>query len=223
MKRIIFAVLAMLLMTTAAQAQLKFGIKGGLNSSNIKFDDITFSDGAGKITEGESVTGYHLGLQAQVKIPIIGIYVQPELLYTKMGGKISVEELGSTSSFQAFNEELSIQRLDVPIMIGWRFGAGPIGFRPYLGPVASIMLKDGLKDFAQRMTQETSETFEAESKGATWGYQVGAGVDLWKLSADVRYEGSFSGFAKDVAGQFANEDKFDSRTSQVVVSVGYWF
>jgi len=64
-------------------AQIAFGIKGGLNynSNSIKEVSSDVFDGA------KSKTGYHAGVWLRFKIPGIGFYLRPELVYTNSGLK----------------------------------------------------------------------------------------------------------------------------------------
>ena len=60
----------------------KFGIKGGLNLTNLHSDN--FSDSHLK-------TGFHVGVFS--KIPVTpGFSVQPELLYSLKGSKIGLQQ-----------------------------------------------------------------------------------------------------------------------------------
>ncbi len=65
--------------------------------------------------------------------------------------------------------------------------------------------------------------YKEEFNGATWGYQVGVGLDLGKkITIDVKYEGNLSKLADGV--KIAGETRsFDSRNSQFVASLGFFF
>ena len=91
MKKIYILLVAVLLVgTISAQAQLKFGIKGGLNLSKINSTDPS------DITSNR--TGFHGGLMLEIKMPIIGIEV--DALYSQNGSKFdfggAIDELKST-------------------------------------------------------------------------------------------------------------------------------
>ena len=97
-------------------------------------------------------------------------------------------------------------------MVGYKFGPARI----QAGPVASIIIdsKSALSDY---------DNYNEEFNGATWGYQVGVGLDiLKKVTLDVKYEGNLSklGDGVTVLGQ---ERSFDSRNSQFVFNVGIFF
>ena len=65
--------------------------------------------------------------------------------------------------------------------------------------------------------------YKEEFNGATWGYQIGVGLDiLKKVTIDLKYEGNLSKLADGVkiGDQTMN---FDSRNSQFVATLGFFF
>ena len=74
MKKVFFALAAVLMLSLTSQAQVKFGAKAGLNLSMLTEDDWGMKP------------GFHGGVYAQVKLhPMFSI--QPEVLYSMQGGK----------------------------------------------------------------------------------------------------------------------------------------
>ena len=143
---------------------------------------------------------------------ILKLYVLPELLFTSTGGEVEVTEF-FTNGDDAITKikEQSFNKIDIPIMVGYK--VGPL--RLQVGPIASIVVsnKSALKDY----------DIEEEFNGATWGYQAGLGLDIGKkITIDVKYEGSLSKLANgiNISGQSFD---FDSRSSQIVASLGFFF
>ena len=61
-----------------AQAQLiKFGVKGGVNLSKLKFEGMK-----------DNSTGFFFGPMAEITIPVIGLGVDGALLYSQKGDKM---------------------------------------------------------------------------------------------------------------------------------------
>ncbi len=196
---------AMVWASTSAYGQigLDFGIKAGVNSSNIKVDDI--NDAIIESVNGSSSNfGYHAGAFARLNLLLL--YVQPEILYTNINGKVTVtEKTGGTSDYD-YNQH----RMDIPIMVGLKLG--PAGI--FAGPILSYNL------------QSPSEIFESTYKKGTWGYQVGAGVKLFGILAELKYEGNFGSSADQATIPVAGSDytfDIDKRTPQVILSLGYAF
>lgn len=204
MKKLLIAILLMGMASGIGHAQIiTLGVTGGLNSSNITAEDV-FDLGSGTLAEiknGTNQLGYHLGLTSRVKI--LGLFVQPELLFTSINSEMSVKD---PSTGMEETEEIKIQRLDLPILIGLKLGPA-LGF---IGPIMS------------RQMQTEPETSELVFKSGTWGYQIGAGLEFGKFGIDLRYEGSFS---SPVTSVVINNQTFelDSRVSQLILSGSYHF
>lgn len=189
---------------TAANAQVKFGLRAGLNSHYVSGDALTFNDITISNVKGSTV-GFHAGVMMQVSF--LGVFIQPELLLASVGNEVKIVELDETR----FADQ-KFTKIDIPVLVGKRFGPARIG----VGPVATIMLNSTseLNDF---------EDYSTKFKSATFGFQAGVGLDIAKkIALDFKYEGSLSklGSGVTVGGQ---ERPFDSRASQLIFSVGFLF
>lgn len=217
MKRLIIILTLIVPLSLVSNAQLKFGLKGGVTSTSIKVDDViegtTSEDGFDKlVVKGkDSKVGIQGGVFA--RLTIFKLYVQPELLFTSTGGEVEVTKIVDGEE-KIYNGEQKFRQLDFPIMLGYK--AGP--FRLQAGPVGTIMLSS---DPALDMVDDIEA--EEEFNGATWGYQVGIGFDiLKKVTIDVKYEGNLSSLGDGVKIGKKNYD-FDSRNNQLVASIGIFF
>jgi hypothetical protein len=153
-KRILVACVALFaLMAIPAQAQLKFGVKGGLNISKVHFDREVVSEG--------NVTGFNIGPMVEFKIPIIGLGFDAALLYSQKG-------------FEVGRESMRTDYLDIPVNLKWKIGV-PLA-RVYFtgGPYVSFRLAGD--DFMSEIAGIKSG-FETKSFGA--GLNFGAGVELF--------------------------------------------
>jgi len=221
MKRLALLISTILVVSLAANAQfLRFGVKGGVSSSTVKIDKTTFStiDDAETfvVEQGSSKMGLHFGLFGRVQV--LGFYVQPELLFTQSKGEVVLTDITNSESPLKSIRDQKFNKIDIPVMVGWKIGPARLG----LGPVASIMLseQDGLKD---ELADATNESVESNFKNATFGYQVGAGLDIFKFATlDVKYEGNLSklGEGVNIAGK---PYTFDQRNPQWIFSLGIFF
>ena len=85
-----------------AQKKINFGVKGGINFSNMTSD---------YFAESESKTGFHIGLVAE--IPIVNKFsIQPEILYSEQGTNASEMMLGGGP----IKYEYKLDYLQVPIL-----------------------------------------------------------------------------------------------------------
>lgn len=160
--------LAFLLVGLFASAQVlpsfQLGIKAGANFS--KFDsENTFSS--------ENRAGFYGGLWA--RLGAAGIYFQPELY-------VSGKKTNLVSNAGEVNK-VNFTSLDVPLLVGTKFGAAGIGLRLNTGPMFSLILDEN-----QSFSQAAGSVFKADFKNQALAWQFGAGLDIKKLSFDARYE-----------------------------------
>jgi len=193
-----------------ANAQIDFGIKGGVSSSSIKMDDIiTVTEGVEEYSlEGvEKSVGFHAGLMS--RITFFGAFIQPELYFSSTGGEVEVKNLIDQD---VIIKEMEFKKLDIPVLVGFKLGPARIN----AGPVGSIIL-DSKADLI-----ETSG-YEEKLNGASFGYQVGVGLDILNtLTLDARYEGNLSKLG-DGVNIDGNNFEFDSRNPQFIFSLGIFF
>ena len=204
-KIILISSLAILFLNSSAQIQ--FGIKGGLNISNIKASEILTDDY--RINPAASGNlGYHIG--GFMRASLVGIFIQPELYFSSISNEFNVEDISGTGTADQLVKQ-KIGRMDVPILVGVKLGT----FRLGLGPVGSIIVSD-----QSDLTDITG--YEATLKSATFGYQLGAGLDIWKLGIDLRYEGGLTklGDQLDIGGHTIN---LDNRVRQIIISLAINF
>ncbi len=166
MKKFVLFFAVTLMFSYAAQAKIfAFGVKAGLELPSINTSDLKGS------VEGS--TGFHAGLLAQINIPIIGIGVQPELLYAYRGAKVT-DESGNTS-----NENVSY--IDVPLNITWGIDLKIV--RPFVAvtPYISCALND------VKVAAQDGSSSEAIDK-FNYGIGLGGGIELFqKLQFMARY------------------------------------
>jgi len=206
-----FLIICIAAISGIASAQLfQFGIKGGLNYSKLSFDkieNVASTAGTYTLKEDESFQGFHIGIQTRLNI--FNFYIGPELMFNTSGGRVLIE---NTSSVQEVRN-VRFNKIDLPIMAGLKFGP----LRVNAGPVASVVLSTDSE------IDEIIPDLSAHSKGATLGFQAGAGLDILKfVTLDGRYEGGLSkiGDKLTVAGHDYN---FDSRASKWLISLGFLF
>lgn len=171
MKKIILSVM-LALSSIFAFGQLmpkfNFGIKGGLNLSKFKTTN-TFSS--------DNQAGYFVGVWT--RFGAAGLHLQPELYLTGKNAKL-ISSAGSENT-------VKFTSLDVPILIGTKIGAAGVGLRLNTGPVVSFILND-----EQNFGQAASSAFNGKFKDQAYAWQFGAGLDISKLSVDLRYESGLS-------------------------------
>jgi hypothetical protein len=196
MRKVILILCVAFTCSQTLTAQKDFGIKGGVNYNNN--GDATFSSTGDDVIQGaESKSGFHAGVWFRGKIPIIGLYIRPELVYTQVKSEYMDSESNSS------NYEFS--KIDVPILLGKNF----LGFATaFVGPSFQYILND---DF--EFSEVTTDDFDKFSVGL----QMGFGIELGNLGIDVRWE---RGLSKTEA-KFSNDITVDNRTNQIIFGLSY--
>lgn len=209
MKKLIFIAVASFFLVQVSDAQIfKYGIKGGIGFSSVKISDVTGINNGSDVYDlvtGDGVMGYHLGVQTRIKIAMI--YVQPEIYWNAGGG--TLEQVVDNGPNELLN--VKFNRIDVPLLAGVKLG--PV--RLNVGPVGSIVISE-TNDFSV-----IDPDYNLYCKNMTWGWQGGIGVDLSKLSLDLRYEGPLSDLSETLPDA-VSEFTMDPRPKQWIISLGFW-
>lgn len=205
MKKLLLLTGLAITMAYTAQSQIKIGVRGAVTSSTIEADRIQTTNYSLE-TINDSKIGFQIGLISQVQIR--KFFLQPELLLSTSGGSVRVRDLRDGTS-QVKDQRFT--KVDIPVLLGGKMGPLRLG----VGPVATMVIK------SKSELSDINE-FDDKFKSATFGYQAGVGLDIWKLAFDVKYEGNLSrmGDRVTIAGQ---DMKFDSRVSQWVFGVALFF
>lgn len=176
MKKIILSALLISLSLAAFSQVLpsfQLGLKAGANLSKLSTDN-TFSS--------DNRAGYYAGLWT--RIGAAGIHLQPELY---LSGKNTTLEDGAGQE-----NKVKFTSLDVPVLVGTKFGAAGVGLRLNTGPVVSFVLSDD-----QSFGDAAGSVFKGDFKGQNFAWQFGAGLDIGNLGVDLRYETGLSKIGKD--------------------------
>jgi hypothetical protein len=173
MKKYLFSLAALILISISAKAQFTLGIKGGLNVSKLNTDNLSES----------SVAGYDLGAWARIGK---GFYLQPELYVSSKGGQFDFQTQNNTTTEKG---TIRFTSLDVPLLLGESFGMSSFNVRIMAGPMYSYILSKN-DNFSTNIKNAYSDF--GNYNNSTLGYQAGAGVDLGNISVDARYEGGLT-------------------------------
>ncbi len=167
MKKKIIAFLcaiAFLAVAIPAQAQLRFGVKGGLNITSVHFD----SD----LLKSDNVTGFHIGPMIEATMPLLGFGFDAALLYSQKGMESSSSGVKTT---------MKTSYIDVPVNLKWKFGLPIVKAYLAAGPYASFRVG------GDKIWNVLSDQLETKSFGA--GLNFGAGVEVFNhLQVGFNYE-----------------------------------
>jgi hypothetical protein len=212
MKKLVIILGVSFIMLQLAHAEVfQWGIKAGLGINSMKIADLTGLNNGTEVYDlvtGDNVMGYHIGVQTRINIAMV--FIQPELYFNDGGGTIEKVVNGGVDELM----NVDFKRIDLPLLVGVKLGPARIN----LGPVGSYVVQESITGDVSNL----DPGYTIFTQSMTWGFQAGLGVDLSKISLDVRYEGSLSSLGESftVGGQ---EFQLDARPSQWVFSLGFWF
>jgi hypothetical protein len=163
----------------AQSSKFTFGIKGGINYSNLKTKD--------DLTNENSILGYQAGVFARFGGKL---YLQPELyLGTKGNEYTGIQTNGSITNVKG---NIKFTTLDVPLLLGTKIGTNKLNLRFMGGPIISFILdEDNSLGAAYNQVSDFGNY-----KNQTLGLQAGAGFDLGNLTLDARYEAGLSNISQ---------------------------
>jgi opacity protein-like surface antigen len=212
MKKLLVILLAAFI-TFPVFSQVKFGIKAGASTTNLKMEDLkTLTSGDTQYTIdaiNNARYGFHGGLF--LRLGLAGVYIQPELLFSTKTDAYSVKEVDSPESVKTM--KLQFTQLELPVMLGAKLG--PV--RLNAGPAARLLINSP-KDLVD------DPDFKSMYNKLTFGYQAGLGVDLIKrITIDLRYEGSLQKYQTRIENATGERFKLDDRPNAFLLSIGYMF
>ena len=143
----------------------QFGVKGGVNLSSL-------GSTASATFNSNNRAGYLAGFWA--RIGAIGFNFQPELYLTSKNVDITSNGVEDKAKFTS---------IDVPLLFGGKIGAFGFGGRFYTGPLISFAI-----DKNQSFGGAVGNVFSLNYRDQNFAWQFGAGLDIQKISIDLRYE-----------------------------------
>lgn len=206
MSRIIIAVLLVGAIGTAQAQFITLGPKVGINYSKLLVDETFTSEGTDfTYATQDAKVGLLFGAFARVKIG--PLFFQPELVFTQSKTDIDVSSIG-------FDEvqTLTVNKMDIPLLGGIMLGKT---FKLMGGPVKSYVQSTQI-----RSPSKLWDSYKSNMNDATWGYELGAGLDIGRFMLEGRYEGGFG----DISSQATIGNQtyvFDHREETFQFSLAY--
>jgi len=185
---------------STGQNLVSLGVKVGYNASKLSTDL--------DLVKSSFKSGFQFGAYVRIGKKL---YVQPELYYTTQGGVF-------TSNTQNWKQNVKIGSLDVPVLIGYKLiNTDLLNLRILAGPVASFVVNKSIADDGTSLGPITG----GDLKSVNWAIDVGAGMDIWRFTFDLRYQIGLNDLVKEVTDVQNNDWSFDSKNNVWVVSLGF--
>lgn len=143
-----------------ANAQLKFGIKGGLNITDMSLSK--------DVLETSNRTGFFIGPTIKFTLPIVGLGIDASALYDQREGEVNVAQDDNT----IVSTRLKQKSINIPINLRYDIG---------LGSLAAVYLAAG-PQFGFNVGDKNQSLFkdvaEWRLNSSNFSVNVGAGVML---------------------------------------------
>jgi hypothetical protein len=211
MKKNLFSLLLLSLSFFSVSAQFEIGLKAGLNSTNLTTEGIIINsdDGNGiQLNFRNSDYGYQFGLYT--RLSVASVFIEPNLLFSSNKVDYQITDLGSPEVLDIVRNE-TYNYLDIPVFVGFKAGILKIQG----GPVAHLFI-----DSASELLELNG--YEQNFKEASYGWQAGIGLDLWKFRFEVNYEGNFSKYGEHITVN-GFPYQFDDSANRIIINAGFRF
>ncbi len=184
--------IGLLLMAMPADAQVRFGVKGGVNLTQVETNLKAIKDNS---------TGYFIGPMIEATIPGIGLGVDGAIMYAQRG-----------------KDELKMEGVEVPLNLKLTIGAGS-SLSIFLAAGPDFFLN--LKDIDLGAIDATIDGYKAKEKKAQVGLNLGGGVKLMQhlqlgLNYMIPLGDSFS--FKKAADAVGEEESFKYKNWQLTLA-----
>ena len=195
-----------LLVAAPADAQVKFGVKGGLNVTDMHLSSEVF--------DKSNQAGWYIGPTVKVSLPVTGLGVDIAALYDYRSAKVT----------DPSNEDIKIKQQSINVPVNLRYGIG-------LGSLASIIFHPGPQigfNVGDKNFKWT-DTSNYALKKSNFSVNVGLGVSVAKhfeitgnynIACGKTADATVLKTVQDVAGTSV---KSKSRNSSWQVGLAYYF
>ena len=213
MKKIIATLMfaAALMTAGTADAQVKFGLKGGLNVTSMSFNS--------SVLDASNRTGFFVGPTVKIQLPLVGLGLDASALYDQREAKVSVAD-SYTGNTNTTEKTLRSKAINIPINL--RYGWG-------LGSMANVFLFAGPQFGFNvgKKNQELTENTSWSVKNSNFSVNVGAGFTvLSHLQLSANYNivcGKTSDASLKNVGEQIVDKEARSRANAWQIALAYYF
>ena len=209
--RLFLLVTALISAPLISQAQLddsRFGIKGGLNISNLYRDNVG---------DQNARFGFNLGIFTELAVGE-SFSLQPELLLSTKGNRATYGNNGGVPDIVGVEGEVksNLTYIDIPILAKVTFGEV---INVHIGPYASYLIGASISgdgDLGNGSQELNRDNFKAWD----YGLAAGLGVDLSAVTIGARYNLGLVDVAKSTAAEFILDNSKNS-VLQFYIAAGF--
>lgn len=153
-----------------AQSPVSFGLKGGLNISNLHGSDIEY----------EAKTGVMVGAVLDLSLPALPMGIESGVYYTQKGAEIN-------------NDAINLDYIEVPVLAKVQLGPpGPIKPHLVVGPYLGFNM-----NAENDAGDDLSDSFKSNEFGGIAGVGLDFNMGVAKLNTQARYSYGFTSVYED--------------------------
>lgn len=186
MKKLLFvAIIA--IGAISANAQVKFGVKAGLN-----FAKQTASVSGGSVSTN-SMTGFHAGIISEFNLSE-NLVLQPGLLFSQKGAKIS---FGGSDYTDIYNY------LDIPINLMYKINVDGAKILLFTGPSLSYALS-GKEKVGDNSVDIEFGSGDNQMRRFDLGFGIGGGLEFGSIQATANYNFGLANISNSTDAKLKN-------------------
>ena len=214
MKKVLTLIVMAVAFAMPSKAQVSFGIKGGLNFTNMSFDKGSIDD----ILKNK--TGFFAGLTVRVSLPVPGLAIDGSALYDQREG--DVEVYTGFSDNDKSTEKLKSQSIQIPINLRYEIGLGEsANVFIFAGPQVGFNIGDKTKDL-------WNDAAEWRLKTSNFSANVGLGFTIMshlQLTANYNIALGKTGEVdfKSAVDKTWDTVKGDAKANSWQIALAYYF
>lgn len=188
---------------TPAQAQVKFGLKGGLNLTSLS------ADGVNSAISNKS--GFYVGPTVKFTLPVVGLSIDGSALYDQRNAKI-----------KGTDQTIKAQSIQIPINVRYGIGlSSVVNVFAFVGPQFGFNIGDKSKDLNSIV--EDVKGWSLKSSNISGNVGIGATVfSKLQITANYNFQLSKSGEVKYI-NENGDEATGKMKFNSWQLGLGYYF
>lgn len=157
-----------MMIATPADAQVKFGLKGGFNVSNMSLSH--------EVLETSNRMGFFVGPTVKVTLPLTGLSFDLSALYNQSDSKLADEK-------GVKEKNVSNKYIDIPLNARYGIGLGSFDVFAFAGPQVSFNVGH------ENMNWGSSESYKTnfQMKKSLFSVNLGIGATISKIQLTANY------------------------------------
>lgn len=197
-----------LMFTVNANAQIKFGLKGGMNVTNMSFDKDVF--------KASNKTGFFIGPMVKFTLPLVGLSFDAAALYDQKEVDLTYQ-----SKNENVTDRVKMKYVDIPVNVRYGIGLSSLAnIFVFAGPQWSYNVGDKMISWGN--------TKALSLKKSNVSVNVGAGVTLLKhLQVSANYNIACGKKSAEIIsfnnGALSDYESDKANSNSWQIALGYYF